>query len=95
MIIHIVSFKLKPEFKDKAILIKQALETLKDCIPQIVKIEVGINLSKQANAFDLVLNSEFNSLEDIEIYRVHPEHEKVLKLIALYKQETMVVDYQI
>lgn len=93
MIKHIVSFKLKPEYKDKAPQIKQALDSLPEKIFQIKYFQIGINISTAPSAYDLVLVSGFDSVEDLDIYRKHPEHVKVVEFIALYKAESMVVDY--
>jgi len=95
MIKHIVSFKLKTEYKDKTQLIKKELEKLPSKIPQINSFEVGINISASNSAFDMILVSEFDSLDNLEIYRQHPEHLKVLDIILLYKSESMHVDYEI
>jgi hypothetical protein len=95
MIKHIVSFKLKDEFTNKASLIKDALDGLPVKILEIKTFEVGINIADTDSAYDLVLVSEFESLDDLNTYRVHPEHQKVVELIAKYKLTSMVVDYKI
>ncbi len=95
MIKHIVSFKLKDEHKNKAEQIKKELEVLPSKIPQIKGYEVGLNISDSPAAYDIVLVSEFNSVKELDEYRMHPEHLKVTELIALYKTVSMVVDYHI
>ena len=94
MIKHIVSIQLKDEDKDKAQVLKKALEDLPSKIKEIRAFEVGLNISEAKSAFDLVLVSDFDSLDDLNIYRQHPEHVKVLELIARYKTASIVVDYQ-
>ena len=93
MINHIVAFKLKDEHKDKAKLIKQELDSLPSKIHQIKSFEVGINISDSTAAYDIVLVSEFESVEQLDEYRMHPEHIKVTDVIRLYKANSMVVDY--
>jgi len=95
MIKHIVAFNLKAEHKNKAQVIKNELESLPAKISQILSFEVGINISEAETAFDMVLLSTFRSVDDLNIYRQHPEHLKVLDIIQLYKDQSMVVDYQI
>ena len=95
MIKHIVSFKLQEEYKDKAELIKQELEALPKKIKQIKTFEVGLNISEAESAYDVVLLSSFESIDDLNIYRNHIEHQKVLTIINAYKSESMVVDYKI
>ena len=94
MIKHIVSFKLKDESKNKTNLIKELLETLPSKISEIKYFEVGINISDSPTAFDIVLISEFESIDSLKKYQVNPEHLKVTEVISLYKTSSMVVDYQ-
>jgi hypothetical protein len=93
MIKHIVSFKFKDSSKDKIDLVKEALEGLPKYISEIKCLEVGVNISKAESAYDLVLVSEFDDLEALETYRIHPKHQEVLNLINKYKSASMVVDY--
>ena len=100
MIKHIVMWKLKDEAlgQSKKVNdneIKQKLEALKDTIDEIVSIEVGINLVEADQAFDLVLYSEFNNMEDLSIYQKHPEHQKVADFIGQVNKERVVVDYKL
>ncbi|HYX07697.1 MAG TPA: Dabb family protein, partial [Bacteroidales bacterium] len=66
---------------------------LEDKVPQIREYEVGKNMSASASSFDLVLVSGFESEEDLEAYRRHPEHVKVLDFIGKVKDMLAVVDY--
>ena len=71
MVKHIVLFKLASEAEGKsraenALIIKEMLEALKDAIPVIRKIEVKINHSdSSADNHDIILESEFDSMEDV------------------------------
>lgn len=74
--------------------IKSMIENLPKQIPQIRKIEVGINFNKSDVAGDVVLYSEFDTAEDLEIYQGHPEHKKVADFISNVRISRMVVDYK-
>jgi len=99
MIHHIIMFKLrelsslseKLEIVDS---IKTALETLPSKIEQIKSFEIGKNMIESERAFDIVLVSEFESLDDLKIYVDHPEHQKVVTLIRKYSEKTVSVDYE-
>ena len=99
MIRHIVMFKLKNQtdeaensrIKEK---IKSMLEALPAQIEVIRSMEVGINVVMSDRAFDLVLVSSFDSLEDLETYRVHPAHQEVVNFISGYKERTAAVDFE-
>jgi len=101
MIKHIVFFSLADNAEGKskaenALIIKTALENLVHLIPEIKKLEVGINYpdSPKTN-FDIALYSEFDNFEAIDIYQEHPEHKKVASYIGKVKTSRAAVDYEI
>jgi antibiotic biosynthesis monooxygenase (ABM) superfamily enzyme len=96
MIKHIVAFKLKDTNKeDNLQSLKSKLERLPEVIPGVMNFETGKNISNRSSAYDLVLISEFASLNDLDMYRNHPEHIKVLDIIQQVVDNTVVVDYEI
>lgn len=98
MIKHIVMLKLK-EFDNENIKLQNAnklkslLESLEKKIKEIKYYEVGLNFSKSPSAFDLVLISEFENAETLEIYSKHSEHKKVLDFLNEISKEKAVVDF--
>jgi len=98
MINHVVLFKLKNySVEDKPRIIaemKSLLEGLKGKINELKYIEVGVNYELNAKSYDLVLISHFNSIEDLDKYRVHPEHKKVLARFAELRLERAAVDFE-
>jgi len=97
MINHVVLFKLKEyssEEKSKVIAeLKTLLEGLIDKIEVVKFIEVGVNYELKAKSYDLALFSHFETLEDLDEYRVHPEHLKVVKRIGETTISRAAVDY--
>ncbi len=98
MINHVVLFKLKgyPEAEKEAVLckIKEALESLKDKIEQVKHLEVGLNYELNAKSYDVCLISHFESVADLDVYRVHPEHMKVVELVQETTVERAAVDFE-
>ena len=100
MIKHIVFFKLAESAEGKtkaenAIFIKNELENLKNLIPQIRMIEVGINSPEAPAAnFDIALNSEFDSMADLDTYQADPEHKRVAAYIGKVRTDRACVDYE-
>lgn len=99
MIKHIVLFKLKntvsAEDKLHAMTaFKAAIEALPAKIPVIRKIEVGLNMNP-AEAYDIALNSEFDSLEDLNFYATYPDHVAAGKILADLKESRACVDYEL
>ncbi len=100
MVKHVAMFKLKSfdhksQKLENALYLKKAIEHLKVFIDQVKYIEVGLNFNEKPNAFDLVLTATFNTEEDLEKYRDHPEHKKVLVFLSQVAEKTAVVDYEI
>lgn len=100
MIKHIVMWRLK-DFADargkeeNARKLKSHLESLKSKIKEIKHIEVGINITISEAASDVVLYSEFDSMDDLEAYQRHPEHMKVVDFVNEIRLERRVVDYKV
>jgi len=100
MIKHIVFFGLADNAEGKtkaenAIYIKQELENLKNLIPEIKMIEVGINHKDALSTnWDIALNSEFETLETLETYQMHPEHKRVAAYIGKVRTTRACVDYE-
>jgi hypothetical protein len=98
MINHIVLFKLKDYSEDEKPMIiaemKALLEGLNGKIEALKYIEVGVNYELNTKNFDVALISHFETLEDLDKYRVHPEHKKVLDRFAQFRLERAAVDFR-
>lgn len=98
MINHIVMIKLKKfsgnEKNTRLNQLKTKLDSLKSIIKVIKYLETGLNISNSTNAYDLVLVTSFENLEDLDIYRQHPAHQEVLDYINIVKSDIKVVDYR-
>ena len=99
MIKHIVMFKMKGETlaeKNTNIrVMKEFLENLPSKITEIKDYEVGINISQASSAMDMVLYSTFENNENLNTYRDHPEHKKILDFLHDICEGVKVVDYKI
>ncbi len=100
MIKHIVFFGITPEYEgllkaELCAIIKSELEALKSLIPEIKAIEVGINHPEAPDGnFDLALYTEFDSMEALNVYQLHPEHQRVAAFIGKVKTTRACVDYE-
>lgn len=96
MIKHIVMWKVKEEVSDADKLeIKRQLEALKGVVPTLIDIEVGIDVLGSEQSKDVVLYSEFASMEDLQAYNEHPEHVKVVGFVKPRVCERHAVDYEV
>ncbi|MEO1021779.1 MAG: Dabb family protein [Bacteroidota bacterium] len=101
MIKHIVMWKLKERANGKskaenALLMKERLEGLVDQLDELHSAEVGISfLEESGGAFsDVVLTATMDTYEDLEVYRKHKIHLKVVDFIVSVAEERRVVDYE-
>ncbi len=100
MIKHLVLWKLKPEAHGQSAAengraIKEKLEGLRGRIPGLLRIEVGIDVSRTDSSSDVALYSEFESRPALDAYQAHPEHKAMMPFIAEARSERRVVDYEI
>lgn len=100
MIRHLVMWRLKDQGRPiselrNARLIERSLESMRDGIPGLLKVELAINRNPSPDAADLLLISEFESWEALRGYEAHPLHEEFRKLIGPLRTERRVVDYEV
>lgn len=99
MISHVVLFKLKefPSPEEKKEVLNQfeaKLLALKGFIPELKHIEVGKHYLIDSPSYDLSLITHFDSIADLDVYRVHPEHLKVVEFVQEVTTERAAVDYE-
>ncbi|MBQ7296522.1 MAG: Dabb family protein [Clostridia bacterium] len=100
MIKHIVMWKFK-DFAEGAtrqenlMKVKAMLEALPEKIDFIREMKVELNVNPKEGMYDAALISAFDSLEDVNRYRVHPEHKKISSFVALVREGRASVDYEI
>ncbi|MEG1243549.1 MAG: Dabb family protein, partial [Oscillospiraceae bacterium] len=87
MIKHIVMWKFKDTAEGKTKeenmdIVKNGLLSLKPIIEQIKFIELGKDISHTDMSYDMTLVSEFESLDDLHTYKVHPKHQNVANYVA-------------
>ncbi|TDT72590.1 stress responsive alpha/beta barrel protein [Hypnocyclicus thermotrophus] len=99
MIRHVVMWVLKKNARgntkdENAFILKAELENLKNEIPEIIKLEVGINNDEYSSKnFDVVLITEFKSFEDLDKYKHHPKHVEIIDLVKEIVENRACVDY--
>jgi hypothetical protein len=99
MVKHLVMWLLKEQANgmDKAgnaRQIKARLEALQGRVPGLIRLEVGIDFSREEASGDLVLYSEFETRAALEAYQGHPEHRAILPFVREAVSERRLVDYE-
>ena len=97
MVKHIVFFRFL-NFSGKEIFLEELsrrIQELKAKIKEIHYIEAGRNFSDREVAWDLALVSEFKTREDLETYKIHPDHMDLIAFLDGHEREVAVVDYEL
>ena len=99
MINHVVLFKLKKynsesEKQTEISKIEEALLGLSGKIDVLKYIEVGVNYDLATKLYDICLITHFDSVDQLDAYRIHPEHLKVVELIGRNAVERAAVDFE-
>lgn len=100
MVKHVVMWRFQDHAEGRSkeeniAIVKDALESLPGKILKIQEYEVGINFVNSDAAFDMVLISGFQSVADLDAYRVHPDHVAVADLVKKVVSDRAVVDYEL
>ena len=98
MIKHIVLFKLKETISaetkaEVAAQFNKAIEALPPVIKTIRNIRIAQNINAEEK-WDICLDSDFDSLEDVKAYAIHPAHLAAASILKEYKQDRACVDYE-
>lgn len=99
MIKHVVMFKFKDNAEgnpkaDNVKIVMDMLGELPHKIKQIKEYEIGKSFINSQRASDLVLISAFDSVEDLDKYRIHHEHVKAVDFITKVVESSTVVDFE-
>lgn len=97
MVKHIVLFKLKEELSaekrwEVMNSFKNAIEALPASIGFIKHVEVGLNMNP-AEQWDIALNSDFETMDEVRAYAAHPDHVAAASILGPYKESRACVDY--
>ena len=96
MIKHVVMWKFKAESKEENLQkAREMLLALVDIIPEIKKMNVYFDVSHTDMSADMMLDTEFLTLEDLNTYAVHPEHLKVSAFVRSVIESRVVLDSEI
>ena len=94
MVKHIVMFKLLAKNKANIEKAVNALKSLEGNINVLRSMEIGVNFTESERSYDIVLITEFDNREGLNIYGPHPNHLPVAESIRSLCSSSVVVDYE-
>ena len=100
MIRHVVMWKFKEEAEGKSRLenmeiVRERLYALVPIIPEIKKMEIGFDVKHTEFSMDLMLLTEFDSLDALAAYAEHPDHLAVGAYVRAVTEKRIVLDCEI
>ena len=100
MIRHIVMWRFKDSAegnsKEENIkIVTKSLYSLVGVIDEIKKMEIGKDLLHTDASMDLALVTEFETLDTLHTYAVHPEHVKVAEFVKKVTEMRVVLDCEL
>jgi hypothetical protein len=99
MIRHIVSWKLLADDETgKATAVAEiaaALTGLVGVIPEIVSLTVSRNIAYVDRNHDVVLVADFETIDGLDAYQVHPEHIKAAAVVGARVSARASVDFEV
>lgn len=94
MLTHIVLFKLKDRSPESIEVTRKVLADMEGKIPQLLHIEVGVDVVHSERSYDIALVTKFNSRADLDAYQIHPIHQGVIQHIGSVREAVISVDYE-
>ena len=90
---HVVFLDLNEQASDSVMnMMSQDLDELKENIPQIMELEFGTNIQKDAD-YSHCMFLTFESIEDLKEYEEHPMHLEFASTYGKYVIKKTEVDY--
>lgn len=96
MIKHIVCFKLKDNSIENCEKTRDILLSMKGKVDLLRDIQVGIDFLHSDRSYDIILETLFDTKEDLDAYQNDPYHcEVVKKHMHEVRSASIAVDYEI
>jgi len=94
MLKHVVLFKFKTDTSDAQIdQLIDGLAALPDQIAEITEFVFGRDIIGSERSYDFALVSQFDDLEAMQRYQVHPGHQKVIAHVKTICSSVVAADF--
>lgn len=95
MLQHFITIKYQPntpaEHRDEFC---QRMLALKESIPEIEQIEIGVDMVAEARSWSLLIKLQLADLDALVRYQKHPDHQAVIQFNAPYVTDVRVIDFE-
>jgi len=99
MFVHIVFWRLRDDAENgqskeaNARLMKARFEAMRGHLRGLIRLDCGIDISRNADSADVALYTEFEDKAAYEEYYAHPLHLDIMGFIKGVRSERRVADY--
>lgn len=97
MISHTVMWRFKEENKEENMnTVAERLMALYKSgkIDGLRKMEIGKDVSHTDMSYDMVLLTEFDSMDALAAYKIHPDHVAISQFVKTIRTARAVVDFE-
>lgn len=94
MITNTQLLKLKDKSGENIAKARDVLLSMQGKIEFLRDLKVEVNIRQGSSFYDLLMSAQYDSLEDLEAYIIHPVHVEVAKYIAGVLETSAVVCYE-
>ncbi len=94
MLIHIVCWKYRDNVDEASRANhRKQLASLEGLVPGMGRLDVGEDVLHLDRSFDTALVAEFDNIDSLDAYTVHPEHQTVVAIGREIAEKVMSVDF--
>ena len=86
--------RLKDRSSENIAKAREVLLSMQGEIEFLRDLKVPMNIRDGASSYDLLMIAQYNTMEDLEAYIVHPVHVEIAKYIASVLETSAVVCYE-
>lgn len=94
MITNTQLLRLKDRSSENITKARGVLLSMQGKIEFLRSLKVEVNIRQGGSSYDLLMSAQYDSLEDLEAYIIHPIHVEVAKYIAGVLDTSAVVCYE-
>lgn len=96
MVIHVALFKWRADASKKSISRAiNEIRLLKEKIPEIIDLYCGKNFSKWSEGYTHAVIIKTKNRKALDIYRKHPAHVFVVKIIEKLEENSLGIDIEV
>lgn len=95
MLVHLVVFQFKPEFRDQVDAAVARLKAMAPQIEEVLDLKAGADVVHSGRSFDLGLVVTLRDKAALSVYNDHPAHLPVKAYLSPLYEKAVAVDFEV